>query len=121
MTWIFTFKAPPSPPSPSPAAAERARPAASLPPCGCGLLQAVRGQLTSNRFITTGGEWLDVIFTHREVFNAYPQGHRECAVGFTDLASFLESREWRADRDSDAEAIAAFRHEAWVIASAAAW
>lgn len=90
-------------------------------PRGCGLLQAIRAQLTSDRFPTTGGEYLEAIFTHREVVNAFPPGHRDCAVGFTELASCIEKRAWRADRDSDYEAVAAFRNEAWVLAHMSGW
>ena len=110
LTFISTLK--PSPPKP--------RPTASAP-TGCELLQAIRAQLTSDRFPTTGGEYLEAIFTHREVFHAFPPGHRDCAVGFSDLASCLEKRSWRADRDADYEAVAAFRHEAWVIANMGIW
>ncbi|PSR72732.1 hypothetical protein PHLCEN_2v11427 [Hermanssonia centrifuga] len=98
------------------------RPIVNVPaPSGCALLRQILEQLSSDRFPTTGGDYLETIFTHREVFRAFPQGHRECAVSFSDLANYLERREWRADRDSDAEAVAAFRHEAWVIANATAW
>lgn len=81
----------------------------------------MRAQLTSDRFPTTGGEYLEAIFTHREVFSAFPQGHRECAIAFSSLASSLESRDWRADREGDAEAVAAFRHEAWALANMCPW
>ncbi|KDQ52839.1 hypothetical protein JAAARDRAFT_39821 [Jaapia argillacea MUCL 33604] len=82
---------------------------------GCALLQTLQSQL--EQYQTTGGEYLDVIFTHREMYIAHPQGHRCCARGFTDIARFLEMRPWRADRESDAEAVAAFRHEAIMVAS----
>ena len=82
---------------------------------GCAYLQAVQAQL--EWFPTTGGEYLEAIFTHREVFRAHPSAHRSCARGFSDLAKALEARPCRADRDSDAEAAIAFHHEAWVIAS----
>ena len=82
---------------------------------GCTYLQAVRAQLDS--YQTTGGEYLEAIFTHRAVFNAYPPGHKSCAKGFSDIACALERRAWRADRDSDAEAVVAFRYEAWKIAT----
>lgn len=106
LTFISTLK--PNPPKPKPTESA---------PCGCGLLQAIHAQLTSDRFPTTGGDYLEAIFTHREVFHAFPQGHRGCAVAFTDIASCLEKRAWRADRDADYEAVAAFRNEAWVIAN----
>ena len=77
--------------------------------------------MTSDRFPTTGGEYLEAIFTHREVLHALPQRHRDCAVAFTDIASCLEKRGWRSDRDADYEAVAAFRHEAWVIANMGIW
>jgi len=84
-------------------------------PWGCAYVQAVRQQL--DNFATTGGEYLETIFTHREIFSAYPEAHRQCARGFSDLAFMLERRAWRADRDADLEAITAFRHEAWAIAA----
>ncbi|KAI9062437.1 hypothetical protein FKP32DRAFT_1593592 [Trametes sanguinea] len=93
------------------------------PPCGCAYLQALHGQIHAGSYATTGGDYLEAIFTHREAFYAYPPGHRGCAVGFSDLARDLEMRElswgkaWRADWEGDSEAAAAFRHEAWVIAN----
>ena len=66
---------------------------------------------------TTGGDYLDAVFTHRELFLAHPEGHRECARLYNDIAYAMEQRAWRADRDADTEAVAAFRHEAWMIAS----
>ncbi|PCH36540.1 hypothetical protein WOLCODRAFT_108823 [Wolfiporia cocos MD-104 SS10] len=95
--------------------------AGERPPCGCALVQAIRGQMCTGGYPTTGGEYLETIFTHREALYTYPDGHRTCAIGFTDLAMDLERREMRADRDADAEAAAAFRHEAWVIASSGSW
>lgn len=83
---------------------------------GCAYIQAVRRQF--DNFTTTGGEYLEAIFTHREIFSAYPEAHRQCARGFSDMAYMLERRAWRADRDADLEAITAFRHEAWAIAAA---
>ncbi|KIK67527.1 hypothetical protein GYMLUDRAFT_876025 [Collybiopsis luxurians FD-317 M1] len=82
---------------------------------GCAYLRAIQAQLES--YPTTGGEYLEAIFTHREIFSSYPEGHRDCARGFSDLAYMLEHRAWRADRDADTEAVAAFRHEAWTIAA----
>jgi len=85
------------------------------PSYGCAYLQAIQSQF--EEYATTGGEYLDAIFTHREIFHSYPAGHHECARGFSDLAYLLEKRAWRSDRDADVEAVTAFRHEAWVIAS----
>lgn len=82
---------------------------------GCAYLQAIRSQLED--YPTTGGEYLDAIFTHREIFHSYPTVHRDCARGFSDLAYLLEKRAWRSDREADIDAVTAFRHEAWVIAS----
>jgi hypothetical protein len=82
---------------------------------GCAYLQAIRTQLEDCR--TTGGEYLDVILTHREILHSYPAVHHDCARGFSDLACLLEKRPWGPDQDADTEAMAAFRHEAWVIAS----
>ena len=122
--------------------AHRRSPAADAPPpCGCALLQWLRDQLAEGRYATTGGDYLETIFTHREAFLAYPPAHRACARGFTDLARALEVRAWtardswrevvewhgapaaseavepRPDWEGDSEAVVAFRHEAWVIAN----
>lgn len=82
---------------------------------GCSYLQVIQSQLEKCQ--TTGGEYLDIIFTHREILYSYPAAHQECARAFTDLAYTMEKRAWRADRDADTEAVSSFRHEAWVIAS----
>ncbi|KAG6920212.1 hypothetical protein DXG01_004981 [Tephrocybe rancida] len=82
---------------------------------GCEYLQAMRRQLES--YSTTGGEYLEAIFTHREILSCYPSAHHQCARGFSDIAYMLEKRAWRADRDADTEAVSAFRHEAWQIAA----
>lgn len=85
---------------------------------GCRLLQHTHHCLLTDSCRTSNGDYLELIFTHREVLLAYPEGHRQCAIGFSDMASTLEAREWRADRDSDGEAASAFRHEAsWVAHS----
>lgn len=108
---------PPSSSSASPSNAGNARPSS-----GCGLLQAIQEQLSSGLYPTTGGAYLELIFIHREILYACPQLHRDCAMGFCDLAQFLEHRDWRADREGDAEAVAAFRHEAGLVAHvASAW
>lgn len=88
------------------------------PSCGCGLLQAVQDQLDAGLFPTTSGDYLDLIFTHREAFFAFPQGHRSCAIGFSEIAKKVETRKWRVDREGDVEAANAFRNEAWIIANA---
>ncbi|KAJ6589894.1 hypothetical protein DFH09DRAFT_1245174 [Mycena vulgaris] len=82
---------------------------------GCAYLQSIQSQLDS--FPTTGGEYIESIFTHRQIFFAYPGGHRCCARGFSDLACSLQRREWRADREADMEAVTAFHYEAEFIAS----
>ncbi|KAI0645172.1 hypothetical protein C8Q79DRAFT_1011266 [Trametes meyenii] len=112
--------------------------ASAPPPCACAYLQALQGRIRAGSYATTGGDYLEAIFTHREAFFAFPQGHRGCAIGFSDLAHDLEGRcqlqqaqeqeqeqqqyqqglRRRADWDGDNEAAAAFRHEAWVIANA---
>ena len=98
--------------------------------CGCAYLQAVCAQIRVGEYATTSGDFLETIFTHREALFAFPQGHRACAAGFTELARDLETRaqrsaavdgggyQWRPDWDGDHEAVVAFRHEAWVIANA---
>ncbi|PPQ87461.1 hypothetical protein CVT25_008197 [Psilocybe cyanescens] len=85
---------------------------------GCAYLQVVRSQMED--YPTTNGEYLDAIFTHREILYSYPAGHYECARAFSEIAYMLEKRAWRADREADIEAVTAFRHEAWVIASSLA-
>lgn len=85
---------------------------------GCAYLQAIQAQIQD--YQTTGGEYLELIFTHREILASYPAAHRECARALSDLAYSLETRAWRADREADSEAVCAFRHEAWVTASSLA-
>ncbi|KAK7691794.1 hypothetical protein QCA50_005197 [Cerrena zonata] len=99
----------PTPPLPTPPA--------SRDPSGCGYLQHIHTQLQSGQYNTTGGDYLETIFTHREALFAYPHAHRTCSLGFVDLAGLLEAREWRADREGDSEAVAAFRHEAVMVGS----
>ncbi|TFL07017.1 hypothetical protein BDV98DRAFT_6468 [Pterulicium gracile] len=82
---------------------------------GCAYLQAVQEQLGA--YGTSTGDYLEAVFTHRELFVVYPQGHRACAIGYTNLATMLENREWRPDRDGDMEAAGVFRHEAMMLAS----
>ncbi|KAM5543028.1 hypothetical protein V8D89_003412 [Ganoderma adspersum] len=109
----------------------QARPSSSAGSCcGCAYLQAVCAQIREGAYATTSGDFLETIFTHREALFAFPQGHRACAAGFTELARDLERRardsatvegggyQWRPDWDGDHEAVVAFRHEAWVIANA---
>ncbi|PPQ64948.1 hypothetical protein CVT26_015668 [Gymnopilus dilepis] len=82
---------------------------------GCAYLRTIQAQMQD--YPTTGGEYLDAIFTHREILFSYPPAHHDCARAFTDIAYLLETRAWRADREADTEAVTAFRHEAWTIAS----
>jgi len=82
---------------------------------GCAYLQSIKSQL--DLFATTGGGFLEAIFTHREIFAAYPAGHIQCPRAFSDIAYALEQRAWRADREADCEAVAAFRQEAWMMAA----
>ncbi|KAF8070724.1 hypothetical protein FPV67DRAFT_1039363 [Lyophyllum atratum] len=82
---------------------------------GCVYLQTIRQQL--DNYVTTGGDYLEAIFTHREIFSSFPGAHHQCARGFSDIACMLEQRAWRADRDADTEAVTAFRLEAWSIAA----
>jgi len=84
---------------------------------GCAYLQTIQSQLDSEKFPTTGGEYIESIFTHRQIFFAFPGGHRCCARAFSDLACSLQQREWRADREADMEAVIAFNYEAQFIAS----
>ena len=113
-------------PQPSPANCSNSSataPAAPPPPpvCGCAYLQAILDQIRSGTYTTTSGDYLETIFTHREALYAFPAGHRDCAVGFSELASHLARRErqmgWRPDWEGDSDAVNAFRNEAWVIAN----
>ncbi|KAJ7188700.1 hypothetical protein C8R46DRAFT_1055531 [Mycena filopes] len=102
--------------APHSAASTSAYPSEPPPFQGCAYLQAIQSQVASC-FPTTGGEYIESIFTHRQIFFAYPGGHRCCAKAFSDLACELQRREWRADRDADMEAVTAFNYEAQFIAS----
>jgi len=82
---------------------------------GCAYLQSIKSRLSL--FVTTGGGYIEAIFTHREICGAYPAGHTQCPRALSDIAYALEQRAWRADREADGEAIAAFRHEAWFISN----
>ena len=84
---------------------------------GCAYLKILQGQIALDGYPTTGGDYLEAIFTHREIFTSFPPSHQDCARAFSDMAFTLERRAWRADRDADTEAVAAFRHEAWMIAA----
>ncbi|KAK7472400.1 hypothetical protein VKT23_000515 [Stygiomarasmius scandens] len=82
---------------------------------GCAYLKAIQSQMDS--YQTTNGDYLEAIFTHREILCSFPPAHTECARAFSDIAFGLEHRAWRADREADTEAVVAFRHEAWMIAN----
>ncbi|KAK2463112.1 hypothetical protein APHAL10511_004767 [Amanita phalloides] len=84
---------------------------------GCAYLQSIKSRL--DLFTTTGGGYLEAIFTHREICGAYPAGHTQCPRALSDIACALEQRAWRADREADGEAISTFRQEAWFIANMA--
>ncbi|KAI0758501.1 hypothetical protein BD413DRAFT_488708 [Trametes elegans] len=112
-----------SPPLASSSSGNAPPPPPPPPPCACAYLQALQGRIRAGAYATTGGDYLEAIFTHREAFFAFPPGHHGCAIVFSDIARDLEERTpppagWRADWEGDSEAAAAFRHEAWVIASA---
>ncbi|KAI0302341.1 hypothetical protein B0F90DRAFT_1816552 [Multifurca ochricompacta] len=85
----------------------------------CALLQALTHWYDpdAEQLQTTCGEYLELIFIHREAFAARPSAHAACSAAFSALARALELRAWRADRDADTEAVAAFRHEAWMVAA----
>lgn len=87
----------------------------------CALLQNIIGLYDPaeelENFPTTCGEYLELLFTHRELFSACPHAHTGCPAGLTQLAHALELRAWRADRECDSEAVAAFRHESWQVAA----
>ncbi|KAG1738201.1 hypothetical protein EDB19DRAFT_1895683 [Suillus lakei] len=71
----------------------------------------------SSHFRTTGGEYLDTILTHRALLSAFPPAHRGCAIALQEIARALEVRAWRADRESDAEAVATLRQEAFLTST----
>ncbi|KAF9222483.1 hypothetical protein BS17DRAFT_192072 [Gyrodon lividus] len=68
-------------------------------------------------FQTTNGAYLDTILLHRSLLNAFPPAHKGCAVTLQEIARALELRAWRADRDSDPEAVSALRQEAYLTAN----
>ena len=82
-------------------------------PFGCPLLLSIHYHIEA--FPTTGGAYLDTIFTHRALLHAFPRGHEQCGRAFSDLARKIDDREWRADRESDQEAVTAFLQEAMTI------
>ncbi|KAG2158526.1 uncharacterized protein EDB93DRAFT_1237904 [Suillus bovinus] len=71
----------------------------------------------SSHFRTTGGEYLDTILTHRALLSAFPPAHRGCATALQEIARAVEVRAWRADRESDAEAVATLRQEAFLTST----
>lgn len=73
--------------------------------------------VASTCFQTTDGAYVDTILIHRSLQNAFPPGHRGCAVALQEIARALELRSWQAGRDSDADAVAALRQEAFLMTS----
>ncbi|KAG2032611.1 hypothetical protein BDR03DRAFT_935917 [Suillus americanus] len=71
----------------------------------------------SSHFRTTGGEYLDTILTHRALLSAFPPAHKGCAIALQEIARAVEVRAWRADRESDAEAVATLRQEAYLTST----
>jgi hypothetical protein len=109
-----------APPSPGAGAAAAAAAVAVTTPPPCALLESLTRSYdpdSVDALQTTCGEYLELIFIHREAFAALPSAHAGCSAGFSALARALELRAWRADRDADTEAVAAFRHEAWMVAA----
>ncbi|KAG2050870.1 hypothetical protein BDR06DRAFT_959602 [Suillus hirtellus] len=72
---------------------------------------------TSSQFRTTGGEYLETILTHRALLSAFPPAHQGCATALQEIARAVEVRAWRADRESDAEAVATLRQEAFLTSA----
>ncbi|KAN0081419.1 hypothetical protein V8E55_009043 [Tylopilus felleus] len=70
----------------------------------------------ANAFQTTNGAYLDTLLVHRSLLAAFPPAHKGCAAMLHEIARAIEVRAWQADRDSDAEAVAALRQEAHVVA-----
>jgi hypothetical protein len=85
-------------------------------PHGCSFLRSVQSHL--EEYPTTGGAYIEILFSHREAAAAFPRWHvrRSCVRGFSELAEALVRREWRADREEDEEAATSFRYEAMRIA-----
>ncbi|KAG6332432.1 hypothetical protein ID866_6660 [Astraeus odoratus] len=112
----------------APSTSSPAIPASPLP--ACHFLQSILASLapesrvlspfpypypaSASAFQTTNGAYLDTILTHRSLLAAFPPGHRGCAVALQEIARAVELRAWQADRDSDAEAVAALRQEAYL-------
>ncbi|KAG1804118.1 uncharacterized protein BJ212DRAFT_944948 [Suillus subaureus] len=71
----------------------------------------------ASHFRTTGGEYLDTILTHRALLSAFPPAHRGCAIALQEIARAVEVRAWRADHESDAEAVANLRQEAFLTST----
>jgi len=67
-------------------------------------------------FQTTNGVYLDTLLLHRSLLAAFPPAHKGCAAVLHEIARAIEVRAWQADRDSDAEAVAALRQEAYIVA-----
>jgi len=84
-------------------------------PFGCPLLLSIHYHIEA--YPTTGGAYLDTIFIHRALLHASPREHEWCSRALSDLASKIDDREWRADRESDQEAVTAFLHEAMAVAN----
>lgn len=70
----------------------------------------------ANAFQTTNDVYLDTLLLHRGLLGAFPPAHKGCAVALHEIARAIEVRAWQADRDSDAEAVAALRQEAYIVA-----
>jgi len=71
---------------------------------------------------TTNGAYLETLLTHRALLGAFPPGHAGCGDALREIAREVEVRawrawdgEWRPDWDGDAEAVAAFRQEAYLV------
>ena len=84
-------------------------------PFGCPLLLSIHYHIEA--YPTTGGAYIDTIFTHRALLHASPREHEGCARALSDLARKIDDREWRVDRESDQEAVTAFLHEAMMVAT----
>ncbi|KIJ65948.1 hypothetical protein HYDPIDRAFT_27161 [Hydnomerulius pinastri MD-312] len=90
---------------------------ASLAPASPVLSPSPYPYPAASAFQTTNGAYLDTILTHRSLLGAFPPAHKGCAATLQEIARALELRAWQADRDSDAEAVAAFRQESFLTAS----
>ncbi|KAG9312207.1 hypothetical protein JVU11DRAFT_7505 [Chiua virens] len=102
-------------PSPLPACHFLQSILASLAPDSPALSPSPYPYPAANAFQTTNGAYLDTLLLHRSLLAAFPPAHKGCPATLLEIARAIEVRAWQADRDSDAEAVAALRQEAYIV------